>query len=60
VFCSNVVTLANDIKAVNRFVAAGNNVNAIAANTTTTQMFDMDYIMYVFAFVFSILTALLS
>lgn len=56
-FSSNIVTLANDVKAVNRFVAVGNNVNATAANTTTTQMFDMDYIMYVYACLFSIPTA---
>jgi len=34
VFSSNIVTLVNDVKAVNRFQAAGGN-NAIAANSTS-------------------------
>ncbi|KAF8968843.1 hypothetical protein BDZ97DRAFT_1654789, partial [Flammula alnicola] len=45
VFASNIVTLANDIKAVNHFMAAGKQVNGTAANATTGQVVNMDYIM---------------
>ncbi|KAF8154144.1 hypothetical protein B0H34DRAFT_784136 [Crassisporium funariophilum] len=49
VFASNVVTLANDIKAVNRFMEAGKNATAIddaggSVNATVEQMLDFDYI----------------
>jgi len=45
VIASNAVTLADDIKAVNRFVAAGNDANStsVTANATV-QSFDYDYI----------------
>ncbi|KAF9562888.1 hypothetical protein CPC08DRAFT_687243 [Agrocybe pediades] len=46
VFASNVVTLANDIKAVNRFMQAGKQVqDSNTTNSTVTEMLDMDYIM---------------
>ncbi|KAF9481581.1 hypothetical protein BDN70DRAFT_912141 [Pholiota conissans] len=47
VFASNIVTLANDVKAVNHFLATGKNENvtATAGNATTTNPIDMDYIM---------------
>jgi len=46
VVASNTVTLADDIKAVNRFVAAGKDASTSdTANTNATaQMFDSDYI----------------
>ncbi|KAF5329653.1 hypothetical protein D9619_008922 [Psilocybe cf. subviscida] len=47
VFSSNVVTLANDIKAVNAFMAAGKAASAAgsaASNSTITSMDNMDYI----------------
>ncbi|KIJ47292.1 hypothetical protein M422DRAFT_28937 [Sphaerobolus stellatus SS14] len=46
VFASNVVVLADDIKAVNRFVAQGSNTQLIMTNTTDGSLFDcdMDYI----------------
>lgn len=50
VFSSNVVTLANDIKAVNAFMAAGKAAGAAgsaASNSTITSMDNMDYIAYV-------------
>lgn len=43
------MTLANDIKAVNRFMAAGKQVqDSTTTNSTVTEMMDMDYIMCVF------------
>jgi len=48
VIASNTVTLADDIKAVNRFVAAGNNANSTNSTSgtanVTAQSFDYDYI----------------
>jgi len=46
VFASNVVVLANDIKAVNRFVAEGSNNSLVMTNTTDGTLLecDMDYI----------------
>lgn len=47
VFASNIVTLVHDVQAVNRFVAAGKQVqtnSADASNTTLTDMLDFDYI----------------
>lgn len=46
VFASNVVTLSNDIKAVNRFMAGGRSVDG-ASNSTITTVYDADYIMCV-------------
>jgi len=46
VFASNTVTLADDIKAVNRFVAAGGNSNISSINNSTnTTVEDYDYIL---------------
>jgi len=50
VFASNIVTLADDIKAVNRFVAAGGNSNITSTNNSTngtanTTVQDYDYIL---------------
>jgi len=50
VFASNIVTLADDIKAVNRFVAAGGNSNISSTNnstsgTTNTTVQNYDYIL---------------
>ena len=60
VFSSNIVTLANDIKAVNAFIAAGKAAVAAAAkgavdgtttgNATLNAMLDFDYIAYVVSF----------
>lgn len=54
VFASNVVTLADDIKAVNRFMAAGGEASFTSSNSTgsgianaTTQNIDYDYILFV-------------
>ncbi|KAK7039231.1 hypothetical protein VNI00_010136 [Paramarasmius palmivorus] len=46
VFASNIVTLAHDIQAVNRFLAAGQQVqdSGSAANATVTSMLNGDYI----------------
>jgi len=44
VFASNVVTLTNDIKAVNRFTAAGGSSTNSTANATTP-IIDNDYIL---------------
>ncbi|KAF8802296.1 hypothetical protein BYT27DRAFT_7173515 [Phlegmacium glaucopus] len=48
VFTSNIVTLANDIKAVNRFTAAGRAASSTDSTggtaNATTQIFDDDYI----------------
>jgi len=49
VFASNVVTLADDIKAVNHFVAAGKEVGALSTNSTSggmnsTSISNFDYI----------------
>jgi len=48
VVASNTVTLANDIKAVNQFVAAGNNnssTNSTSGNTGNATIQDYDYIL---------------
>jgi len=47
VFSSNIATLVNDIKAVNKFVADGNvGINSSSVNgTTALSMEDMDYIL---------------
>jgi len=45
VIASNTVTLSDDIKAVNRFVAAGNDANSTSGTANTTaQTYDYDYI----------------
>jgi hypothetical protein len=51
VFSSNIVTLADDIKAVNRFVAAGNEIGAngssnstVSGGSNSTSFTDFDYI----------------
>jgi hypothetical protein len=49
VFSSNIVTLSNDIKAVNHFMDMGKHADATTAlNTTTETEINMDYIMSVF------------
>ncbi|PPR02296.1 hypothetical protein CVT24_011634 [Panaeolus cyanescens] len=45
VFSSNIVTLANDIKAVNAFMAAGKVASDSTNNSTLTEMLDADYIL---------------
>jgi len=51
VFASNIVTLADDVKAVNRFVAAGGNNNILSTDNSTsstatnTTVEDYDYIL---------------
>lgn len=45
VFSSNVVTLAHDIQAVNRFLAASHQSNNESSNSTLTDMMDSDYIL---------------
>jgi len=51
VFSSNIVTLADDIKAVNRFVAVGGNSNVLSTNNSTSNTAtnmtaeDYDYIL---------------
>ena len=50
VFASNVVTLSNDIKAVNRFMAGERSVDG-TSNSTTTTVYDTDYIMCVATFI---------
>ncbi|PPQ80329.1 hypothetical protein CVT25_003612 [Psilocybe cyanescens] len=47
VFSSNIVTLANDVKAVNRYMAAGKQADNTASNSTTAEMLNMnmDYIL---------------
>ncbi|KAF8900171.1 hypothetical protein CPB84DRAFT_1055413 [Gymnopilus junonius] len=44
VFASNIVTLANDVKAVNHFMAVGKEVGGTTMNSTVTEYLDMDYI----------------
>ena len=49
VFSSNIVTLSNDIKAVNRFMDMGKRAGGTTAlNATAETGVYMDYIMYVF------------
>lgn len=50
VFSSNIVTLVNDIKAVNRFMEAGKVIAAGAGqrNATANALSEFDYIPYVF------------
>lgn len=49
VFSSNIVTLSNDIKAVNRFMDIGKRTDGTAVlNATMQAEINMDYIMYVF------------
>ena len=50
VFASNVVTLSNDIKAVNRFMAGERSVDGTSTSTTTA-VYDTDYIMCVATFI---------
>ena len=49
VFSSNIVTLVNDVVAVNHFVAAGHTNNITTSDDTATNgtipMLNMDYIM---------------
>jgi len=45
VFASNTVTLADDIKAVNRFAAAGNETSSTNSTANATEQLDYDYIL---------------
>lgn len=47
VFASNIVTLVNDVQAVNRFIAA-DKIALDANNSTLVNLLDNDYITYVF------------
>lgn len=56
VFSSNVVTLANDIKAVNRFMAGEKQTDG-TTNSTISAVYDTDYIKCVATFNLPLSTA---